>query len=344
MTYTAGGDQVSQVRGDTLAARSRTPFVKIAAAIGAAFAAFEAYIIIKWIAGPNFQRVTWGPTEPPTSMKVSIIIAQILFTGVSIIVFYWLIVRPWRRERTVTFNGLFYIAWIISSAYDSLSCYFHNWFVYNTYFFNMGAPLSGIPGWRSYAEPGAMAAFPLFWIPQFYGLAFVGLSVLGCRLMRRVRDRYPSLPTVALVLICYLAAMAADIIVETIIMMRPGWYAETGASFIHGPYGPSPVSNLILASLMVTAAASLQFFRNDRGETLVERGLHTLRGQAKATIWRFFAILAAVQIICLATYHIPMAIWTVIHPVDPWPAVMRDHSYLNSHICGVGTPRKCPGE
>jgi hypothetical protein len=39
-----------------------------------------------------------------------------------------------------------------------------------------------------------------------------------------------------------------------------------------------------------------------------------------------------------------MAIWTTITPNSAWHEDMQQNSYLNDHICGVGTPRVCPQE
>ena len=59
----------------------------------------------------------------------------------------------------------------------------------------------------------------------------------------------------------------------------------------------------------------LRYFRNDRGETLVERGVSKLGSSGiKVTILRLFAVLAAMQAILFAGYHAPMAVWIVRNP------------------------------
>ncbi len=76
--------------------------VKVWAAVGGAILAFQLYVWIRWITGPNFERVPPGPSDPPTFMKA------ILFTWTSVIILglpiaiCYFIIRPWRRERRIT--------------------------------------------------------------------------------------------------------------------------------------------------------------------------------------------------------------------------------------------------
>ena len=44
--------------------------VQIWAFVGGAILAFQLYVWIRWITGPNFERVPAGPSDPPTLMKV----------------------------------------------------------------------------------------------------------------------------------------------------------------------------------------------------------------------------------------------------------------------------------
>jgi Spirocyclase AveC-like len=96
-------------------------------------------------------------------------------------------------------------------------------------------------------------------------------------------------------------------------------------------------------AVTITAVTALRYFRNDRGETLVERGSEHFRATgAKVTALRFFAVFAAMQMCLLLGYHVPMAIWTTITPNSAWHEDMQQNSYLNDHICGIGTARVCP--
>src|SRR5262249_40563729 len=80
--------------------------VKIWAFFGALLLAFEAYVLIKWVTGPNFQNVPPGPTPVPLGFKIAGT-AITIGGAVATVWFFWQwVVKPWRRSRTVTAEGL----------------------------------------------------------------------------------------------------------------------------------------------------------------------------------------------------------------------------------------------
>lgn len=324
--------------------RRVTP-LKAAAALGILLAGIQAYLLVKWVAGPNFAEVSYGPTVPPTWMKVAILTVQVLSTAMVVVLVYRFVVLPFRRERRIPFDGLLVLTALCVSMYDPLSSYFHVWFAYNSYFVNWGTPMVGMPGWQSFNEPGAQIAWPIFFIPALYAGMFLGIPVLGCLVMRRARSRWPQLPNIGLLAICFITIVVIDIVLEGVIVMRLGIYDHTGPSIplLDSYYSHNALANIVLVAVTITAVTALRYFRNDRGETLVERGSEQFgRSGARPSTLRFFAVFAAMQMCLLLGYHVPMAIWTTITPNSAWHEDMQQNSYLNDHICGVGTARVCP--
>ncbi|HEY1970659.1 MAG TPA: spirocyclase AveC family protein [Pseudonocardia sp.] len=320
--------------------------LELAAGLGAVLAVFEAYIVLKWVLGPGFTPVRLGPTPVPAWIKVGAITGQALFVLIAGVMIHRLVIRPWRRERTVGFDGLLCVASLLTSVYDSSSAYFHNWFTYNAYLVNMGNPATGLPGWQAYTAPGETIAWPILFFPTLYAIVFVALPAFGCVVMRQARRRWPRMPKVGLMAICYLTMLVGSIVLEGQLFMRLGLYLETGWSFqfLDSTYSHNPLRNILLFGVLFTGLSSLRFFRNDRGQTLVERGPERLGASpGRLLAMRFLAVLAAVQVIIGLGYHLPMALTTLASPDARWHDVMVDNSYLNDQICGVGTPRTCPG-
>jgi hypothetical protein len=92
---------------------------------------------------------------------------------------------------------------------------------------------------------------------------------------------------------------------------------------------------------VMTALSCLRFFTDDRGRTVVERGLDQVRGGfARQQFVRFLAIFGAVSACFFVFYNLP-AQWFAMHS-DPWPTDHLKRSYFNGGICGDGTDTPCP--
>jgi hypothetical protein len=79
-------------------------------------------------------------------------------------------------------------------------------------------------------------------------------------------------------------------------------------------------------------------FRNDKGQSRVERGIDALKlPQTGRTGARFLAIMGACQLIMLATYNIPYQYWSLQGGAFPdYPL------YRTAGICGPQTDYDCP--
>jgi hypothetical protein len=87
-----------------------------------------------------------------------------------------------------------------------------------------------------------------------------------------------------------------------------------------------------------TGLACLHQFRNDKGQSRVERGIDALKlPQTGRTGARFLAIMGACQLIMLATYNIPYQYWSLQGGAFPdYPL------YRTAGICGPQTDYDCP--
>ena len=330
-----------------IAARSRvrrfTP-LKAAAALGILLAGIQAYLLVKWVASPNFAEVSSGPTVPPTWMKVAILPVEVLSTAMVVVLVYRFVVLPFRRERRIGFN----------KSWCSKPC---EWYVRPTelllprvvrlqlLLLQQGHTDGGNARLAILRRTGAQIAWPIFCIPALYAGMFLGIPVLGCVVMRRARSRWPQLPNIGLLTICFITIVVIDIVLEGVVVMRLGIYDHTGPSIplLDSYYSHNALANIVLVAVTITAVTALRYFRNDRGETLVERGSEQFgRSPARSSALRFFAVFAAMQMCLLLGYHVPMAIWTTITPTSAWHEDMQQNSYLNDHICGVGTAQPYP--
>lgn len=135
--------------------------IRIWAAAGGALLALQLYVWARWITGPYFERVPVGPNDPPMYMKVPLMAnAVVLWVGLPFAI-WWFFIRPWRRERRITLDGMLFLSIGLMFFQDPLLNYFNTWCTYNTWLFNRGSWTSHIPGWASPEEPGRQVAEPL---------------------------------------------------------------------------------------------------------------------------------------------------------------------------------------
>jgi Spirocyclase AveC-like len=323
----------------------RVVAVKWWAALGAVIVAFIAYVLIDWVTGPFFERVPTGPTDPPTYMKVAMITFQAVSIPIGLGLIYWYAVRPVIRERRLTLDGMLVIAFSTLWFQDPLSAYGGHWFSYNSWAINFGSWVHSVPGWLSNGKPGAMLVEPILIMPGLYVYVFVITMFLGCWAMRRANRRWPQIGKVGLIGICFASMVVFDIILEAIIFMPLGIWEYPGGrgpAVFPGTYHAFPLNEIITVSATFTAVACLRYFRNDRGQTMVERGSENLRmSDSKQTVVRALAVLAGVHVALFITYNVPNY-WIGTHSKE-WQQDLLDRSYFTDGLCGAKTDRACPG-
>jgi hypothetical protein len=319
--------------------------VMIWATAGGLILALQVYVWIRWITGPYFERVDPGPTDPPQFMKVALILWQIGSPALFPVAIWWFIIRPWRRERRITLDGMIMVSTGLFFFQDPLLNYINTWCTYNAWAFNMGSWAPHVPGWLSPERPGAQVAEPLGINVSGYAYGVLLCTILGCWVMRKAQQRWPNIGTKGLIAVAAVFGFVFDFIMEGLILMPLGMYTFPGAiqslSINAGTYYQWPIYEGLMWGGVQAALCCLRFFTDDRGRTVVERGLDNVRGGfAKQQFIRFLAIFAAISASFFVFYIIP-AQFMATH-ADPWPEDVQKRSYFTSGLCGEGTDRPCP--
>jgi hypothetical protein len=324
---------------------SRSGPVKVWAAVGGAVLALQIYVWIRWIIGPYFTRVPTGPTEPPMYMKAFLTMNSVVVCVGLPIAVWWFIIRPWRRERRITLDGILLVCMGLMLFQDPLLNYFNTWCTYNTWLFNRGSWSSDVPGWVSPELPGHQVPEPLLVNAPGYAWGVLLITIGGCWVMRKIKSRWPNMSTLRLIMATYAFTFALDFVMEAGLMLPFGLYTYPGAiravSFGAGTYHQWPIYEGLMWGGVQASLCCLRFFTDDRGRTVVERGLDHVRGGfARQQLTRFLAIFGAVSASFFVFYILP-AQWVAMH-ADPWPADHLKRSYFNGGICGDGTNVPCP--
>jgi hypothetical protein len=284
--------------------------VKVWALLGGVILAFQIFIWAKWITGPNFKRVPTGATNPPTAMKVTIWTFLILGFFAAAYALWRFVIAPWRREGRLSLDGMLCLSFLLAYFQDPLFNYSGTWLTYNSYMPNMGSWLSEIPGSLAAAHPGAQFAESPLWVAPLFVYTLLPVCILINWVMRRAKARWPGISKLRLFVVAWAFAAVFTLVLEAAVLMPMGFYTYAGAdgslSVNPSHYYKYPIYEAVVWGALWAAWGCLRYFRNDRGETLAERGIeHVNASPAQKTGLRFLAVFGAVSVAFLCIYNIP---------------------------------------
>lgn len=313
---------------------------------GALLVAGTAFFVAKWALGPNFTPIPVGPDQPPDWMRAVLMTGQLAMCVAGVAVLWWYVVRPWRRERRVPTVGLIALACGVASFWDPLSNALQPWLSYNSYLWNRGSPVSELPFVLSSPTPAVQPAWPLAFVFGGYIGFLPMLGIFGAWVMRVTKRRFPTLRAPGLIAVCVGLMAILDLVIEGVVFMPLGFWSYAGGwqpALFGGRYYQLPLHNIFHASLFFALPSILLYFVDDKGRTVVERGLDCVGGGSlRQTAVRFFAVSAFIVGGYGLVYHLPQGVlWA---PNSPgWiKAVTNERSYFLNQ-CGPRVDRACPG-
>ena len=180
---------------------------------------------------------------------------------------------------------------------DPLLNYFNTWCTYNTWLLNRGSWSSHIPGWVSPEEPGRQVPEPLLTNTPGYAYGVLLITIVGCWVMRKIKSRWPDISNLRLILVTYAIAFVFDFVMEALVMLPIGLLhlsrCHPGGVVQRRHLLPMADLRGLMWGGVQAALCCLRFFTDDRGRTIVERGLDSVRGGVvKQQFVRFLAIFA----------------------------------------------------
>jgi len=310
--------------------------VQIWAFVGALFILLQIYLYTAWILSDDFKRTPVGQTPVPGWMKFLLNIWQYGGLTAALLIIYFVVYRPWRRDGRLSLDGLICMGFLTVFWQNSLISWFQWSLTWNAYLINFGGWEPRVPGWLS---PHAnRTAEPFVTLPPMYIYFMYAAVVIGCFVMGQIRKRFPDLGNFGLCVVTTLIFFVFDACLEPLLMASGVWTypgAIKGLTLFHGHYFQFPIYESILFGSCWAAWTFLRFFKDDKGRSVVERGADTLNvRESGRTLLRFLAIAGFLNLAML----IYSLLWAVIglHSSE-WPKDITDRSYLTNDLCGQGT-------
>ena len=253
-----------------------------------------------YLAGLGILSVVWGAVtvipwlldgpEPVTgyarsgsgswyAARIYEAVALLLSAGVATVV-----IRQCRRERRLTFDAKFCIAWFLMFWVDPVINMVAPIWMYSSNWVNLSAWCGHMPLVLN-ADCGRIPEPVLFMWPLYtFGfLAFVMIANAG---MRAAKRRWPHLSTAKLVGLAAIGGMLLDLALELPMyhLHLWGFPGAPGELALMGGTNRYPLVQVVFGALVFSPCALLRYCKNDRGETVTERGLETLSPRGRAVV------------------------------------------------------------
>ena len=311
--------------------------------VGAIILVLEANIWGNWVFGPHFTPTDPGP-DPISQLELWYLwgIQSLSVVFCLCAIWFW-ILKPSLREGRLTTDAMLALCCWTIWFWDPSMNYNSTTVLYNAYAINMGAwTLHSWPGWTS--PNGHLLPEPILVTGTGYLCWVYLMVVLPCFIMKKVKARFPNLGFASLLALLIAGVMLTDLIVEVLIL-RTGIYAYPGGireiTLFAGETYQFPLTEMLSFGGAVSVVAALRFFKNDKGETFVDRGLASLKVSSFKRQWiKFLGLFGFTHTAFFIVFFVPN-MWLATHS-DPYPEGYP--SYMINTMCKYGDNRQqCPG-
>jgi hypothetical protein len=300
--------------------------------------------VYEWLASlfsGDLKPTTAGRGTGPEWVLWSVHGQEVLLGLLGLVVLVVVVVIPWRKTGHLTFDGMMVLSWAtLWAIQDPWVSYSQTVISYNSTAFNLGCPQCHVPGWLS----NNTLAEPIIWGLGCYLGPMYLFTLVACRLMTKARQRWPQIGPFGLIMVAIGFMAVSDVILE-VLWTWTSVYSYGGADPRMSLFGQSYFKYPLWVGLFWGVAwgliASIRYFTNDKGQTVVERGLNDVKASDKAKqALRLLAVIGAMNGLFAFAYNVPVQ-WFSLH-AHAFPDDLLNRPYLLGGVCGPGTDYACP--
>jgi hypothetical protein len=312
-------------RATRLRSRS-TDGTYLLAGVGILIVAYASWTWGAWLlAGPT-PITAFRDTHSLTLWVARCYELAMVITAVVVLV---VVIRGCLRERRMTFDAKMIVAGFFTLFWDPMVNWMQPNFFYSSQWINVNT-------WVSYAPfvvnpTASQMPQPIVFIGLIYPFGWVPFAMLLNTGMSLLKRRWPELSNTRLIGLTYLGALTLCLALEAPMFLLNLWGL---------PGAPSTLAlfddnhrfawaEYLTTAVVFTTVASIRFFKNDKGQTLPERGLDRLSAAQSAIIATLASItLFAMSMWVLLLLQLPAGLHT-----SPYPQGYPDHMINN--LCDV---------
>jgi hypothetical protein len=310
--------------------------------MGVPFLMWEAWTVIAWLTDGPTQVTEFRDSTSANWYAARMYEGLAILVSIAVIVY---VVRGCvRARRVLTFDVMFCLCGATVFWADLVVNGIHPILMVSSNFLNLNHPCGHMP-FVVNPDCGRAPEPFLFWFPlETFGL--LGAAIVAAAGVRWARQRWPGISTAKLLGLVLLGGLLVECIFEPPAVALGLWtYNANPLTAI--PLGKGgafrlPVIEIVAAGLWFGLLIAVRVLKDDRGRTLVERGLeqHTRCVRKAISLLALYGVFQFVNIV-VAT----MPLWPLGFYEGPWPRLPK---YVVNDVCdapGVQGTRygPCPG-
>jgi hypothetical protein len=284
---------------------------------------WEIWTVVAWLAD-NPHEITQYQTPGSTDWWAATSLEAIAIVAAVPVLIY--VIRGCIRARGMTLDSMFCLAGL-TICWCDLGCnFFQPTFLTSSNFVNLNymcgnMPLVVNPDCGRVSDP-LLLTVPLFMFD------LLGLAILLEHPIRWARNRWPGISTVRLLGILFLIGLVFDMALEPTVISLGLWtyFAPSGFSLHLGQGLRYAFPEFFCGPIFFAFIPGIRVFRNDRGQTIAERGTENLSPRLRKPV-TFLALYAVIQFITWVPSTLPLML------LGPYDTVPKTPAYLLQDVC-----------
>jgi hypothetical protein len=279
--------------------------------LGAVIAVHETWTLVAWLAdGPH--RITQYQDRDSASWFLAHtfeVLAAVFAVGMIVH-----LVRDCRRQgRFLTFDMMFVLCCFSFFPYFEATNFFLPTFLLSSNFITLNNPCGH---WPLVVNPDCGRvpdAAPFFILVCTFGI--LGLAMLAPRVLAWVQRRRPGLSTARTVMVALMIGLVFELLFEGIAIRLGLWTYTISPGIEFGPGLRLAYVEIVAATFFWGLLVAVRLIKNDKGQTLVERGLERHSPGVRKGI-TFLALYGYCMFVALGPGTVPLWINGFYEP--PW--------------------------
>jgi len=265
------------------------------AVVAVIYLAWEAWTLVAWLAAGPYQVTAFRDSGSLAFRAARVYEGIAILMGIGVGSF---VVRQVRRERRLTFDAMMCIAGALVYWQDPLANFYQSIFTYSSNWVNLVNWCSKMP---LVANPDCgRTVEPVLFLGLFYSFGFLFAALIGGWVMRTVRARWPEISRGRMLVVIGVIGMLFDMALEIPMVNLQLWAYPGYPNFIGSPQHRYPLFVMVGAFYFFGGLTVMRNFKNDKGQTVFERGLDHLR-PGRRTALVLLSVIGSVQLFVTTT-------------------------------------------